>query len=120
MIIKNPTHSLKDSSHNDSQKKPKMEKQEKQTFIESISLPVRTVYKNIFLTQDYEHDQIIQYSSEWFNGDLEVINLVLDNTKEKQLSLSWHLTESEKKVTYNSIHREDNQKAFKRINELLK
>jgi hypothetical protein len=51
---------------------------------------------------------------------MEVINLVLDNTKEKQLSLSWHLTESEKKITYKSIDRADNQKAFKRIEELLK
>ena len=104
----------------DSQKKPKMENEEKQTFIESISLPLRTVYKNIFVAQDFDHDQTIQYSNEWFDGNLEVINLVLHNTKEKQLSLSWHLTESEKKVTYNSIHRKDNQRAFNRINELLK
>jgi hypothetical protein len=104
----------------DSQKKPETEEKEQQTFIESIGLPLRTVYKNIFLTQDYDHDQLIQYSNEWFNGKMDVINLVLDNTKEKQLSLSWHLTESEKKITYNSIYRGDNQKAFKRIKYLLK
>ena len=104
----------------DSQKTPEMDEKERHTFIESISLPLRTVYKNIFLTQDYDHDQLIQYSNEWFKGNMEVINLVLDNTKEKQLSLSWHLTESEKKITYKSIDRADNQKAFKRIAELLK
>ena len=58
--------------------------------------------------------------NEWYGNDMEVVNLVLNNSKEKQLSLSWHLTESEKKVTYNSIHRADNQQAFKRIKELLK
>tara|TARA_Y100001934_G_C12384515_1_gene794680 strand:- start:6349 stop:8478 length:2130 start_codon:yes stop_codon:yes gene_type:complete len=104
----------------DSQKKQKIDKEEKQTFIESISLPVRTVYKNIFLTQDYDHDQLLQYTNEWFKGNIEVINLVLNNSKEKQLSLSWHLTESEKKVTYNSIHITENRKAFNRIEELLK
>lgn len=104
----------------DSQKTPEMDEKEKQTFIESISLPLKTVYKNIFLTQDYDHDQLIQYTNEWFQGNMEVINLVLNNTKEKQLSLSWHLTESEKKITYKSIDRADNQQAFKRIEELLK
>ena len=104
----------------DSQKIPKTDKQEKQTFIETIAVPVRTVYKNIFLTQDYDHDQLLQYMNEWYGNDMEVVNLVLNNSKEKQLSLSWHLTESEKKVTYNSIHRADNQQAFKRIKELLK
>ena len=104
----------------DAKKKPELDKKKNQTFIESIALPLKTVYKNIFLTQDYDHDQIIEYANEWFNGDMEVINLVLNNTKEKQLSLSWHLTESEKKATYNSIHSVNNKKAFKRIEELLK
>ena len=77
------------------------------------------MYKNLFLTQDYDHDQLIQYTSEWFKGNIDVIDLVLDNTKKKQLSLSWHLTESEKKVTYNSVNRTDNQEAFQRLKQLL-
>lgn len=104
----------------DSQKKPEIDEKYKKTFLESISLPLRTVYKNIFLTQDYDHDQLIQYAKEWFNGNIEVIDLVLHNVKEKQLSLSWHLTESEKKITYKSIDRIDNQESFKRIKKLLK
>ncbi len=104
----------------DSRKQPEMEQEEPKTFLKSLSAPVETIYKNLFLTQDYDHDQLIQYTSEWFKGNIEVLDLVLDNTKEKQLSLSWHLTESEKKITFNSVNRSDNQKAIKRLKQLLK
>ena len=80
---------------------------------------LETIYKNLFLTQDYDHDQLIQYTSEWFGGNVDVLNMVLDNTKEKQLSLSWHLTESEKKTTYNSILSSQNQKAIQRLKQLI-
>lgn len=103
----------------DSQKKVQIEEHEDKSFIKSLSAPVGTVYKNLFLTQDYDHDQLIQYTSEWFKGDIEVINFVLDNEGDKKLSLSWHLTESEKKITYNSIDRTDNQEAIQRLIQLL-
>ncbi len=104
----------------DAEKRPEIENEGGKSFIKSISAPVGTVYKNLFLTQDYDHDQLIQYTSEWFDGNIDVVDLVLDNTKEKQLSLSWHLTESEKKVTYKSIYRPDNREAIQRLKQLLK
>ena len=48
--------------------------------------------------QDYDHDQLIQFAGEWFDNKIDVIDMVLENTEEKQLSLSWHLTESEKRL----------------------
>ena len=104
----------------DSEKQPEIETEHDKSFLKSISAPVETIYKNMFLTQDYDHDELIQYTSEWFDGNMDVIDMVLENTKENQLSLSWHLTESEKKVTYNSINRSDNQKAIKKLKQLLK
>lgn len=103
----------------DAQKKIEIEEQEDKSFLKSLSAPVGTVYKNLFLTQDYDHDQLIQYTSEWFKGDIEVINFVLDNEGEKKLSLSWHLTESEKKITFNSIKRPDNVESIQRLIQLL-
>lgn len=117
--IKNNTDGVVFIQIRDSQKQPEIEQQKDKTFLRSLSAPVGTVYKNLFLTQDYDHDQLIQYTSEWFKGNIDVIDLVLDNTKKKQLSLSWHLTESEKKVTYNSVNRTDNQEAFQRLKQLL-
>lgn len=103
----------------DAEKKNKIEPNASKTFIESISSPVSNVYKNLFITQDYDHDQLFQYTSEWFDGKVDVIDLVLDNSKEKQLSLSWHLTESEKKKVYNSVNKPDNQESINRLKQLL-
>lgn len=103
----------------DSRKQPEVEPDEEKSFLASLSAPVETIYKNLFLTQDYDHDQLIQYTSEWFRGNVDVLNMVLDNTKEKQLSLSWHLTESEKKTTYNSILSSQNQEAIQRLKQLI-
>ena len=103
----------------DSRKQPEVEVEKEKSFLASLSAPVETIYKNLFLTQDYDHDQLIQYTSEWFSGNVDVLNMVLDNTKEKQLSLSWHLTESEKKTTYNSILSSQNQEAIQRLKQLI-
>tara|TARA_B110000211_G_scaffold234655_1_gene305376 strand:- start:1241 stop:3508 length:2268 start_codon:yes stop_codon:yes gene_type:complete len=103
----------------DAEKKNKIEPNTPKTFIESISSPVSNVYKNLFITQDYDHDQLFQYTSEWFEGKVDVIDLVLDNNKKNRLSLSWHLTESEKKRVYNSINRPDNQESISRLKQLL-
>ncbi len=103
----------------DAAKKDKIEPNTPKTFIENISSPVSNVYKNLFITQDYDHDQMFQYTSEWFDGKVDVIDLALDNTKDNQLSLSWHLTESEKKKVYNSVNISDNQKSINRLKQLL-
>lgn len=103
----------------DAEKKNKIEPNTPKTFIENISSPVSNVYKNLFVTQDYDHDQLFQYTSEWFDGQVDVIDLVLDNNKGNQLSLSWHLTESEKKKVYKSINRPDNQEGIYRLKQLL-
>jgi hypothetical protein len=103
----------------DAEKKNKIEPNTPKTFIESISSPVSNVYKNLFITQDYDHDQLFQYTSEWFEGKVDVIDLVLDNNTKNRLSLSWHLTESEKKRVYNSINRPDNQESINRLKQLL-
>jgi len=84
-----------------------------------MTFPVSNVYKNLFITQDYDHDQLFQYTSEWFGNKVDVIDLVLDNNKKNRLSLSWHLTESEKKRVYNSINRADNQESIRRLKQLL-
>ena len=103
----------------DAEKKNRIEPNTHKTFTESMSYPVSNVYKNLFITQDYDHDQLFQYTSEWFGGKVDVINLVLDNNKTNRLSLSWHLTESEKKRVYNSINRSDNQKSIQNLRQLL-
>lgn len=89
------------------------------TLLESISSPVGNIYKNLFIGQDYDHDQMIQYASEWFDGTIDVIDFSIENNENNQLSLSWHLTENEKKKVYQSILSESNQKSLAQLKKLL-
>lgn len=117
--IKNNTSGVIFIQIRDTPKQHDVEEIEEKSILASLSAPVGTVYKNLFLTQDYDHDQLLQYTSEWFKGNVDVIDFTLDNTKEQKLSLSWHLTEKEKKITYNSINLPQNQYAIKKLIHLI-
>lgn len=103
----------------DLEKKTPTIENEKSTLLKSISSPVGNIYKNLFVNQDYDHDQLIQYASEWFDGNIDVINLSLDNDEKNLLSLSWHLTQKEKNRVYNSIKSAQNQKSIKKLSQLI-
>ena len=92
---------------------------ERTSFFKSMSSPVGSIYKNLFINQDYDHDQLIQYASEWFDGNIDVFNFSLNNEEKNKLSLSWHLTKKEKIKIYNSIKSSDNQKNIKKLIQLL-
>ncbi len=89
------------------------------TFLQSVSAPVDNIYQNMFVTQDYEHDQLIQYASEWFDSSIDIVDFAVDNTAEQQLSLSWHLTETEKKQVYNSLKSTNNKESLAKLQKLL-
>jgi hypothetical protein len=103
----------------DAEKKTREVKKNTDSFIKSISSPIGNIYKNLFITQDYEHDQLIQYASEWFDGTIDIIDFSADNNEKKQLSLSWHLTQKEKRQISNSIYSKNNQESLKRLQELI-
>ena len=90
-----------------------------QTLVESLTAPIESLYGNIFNVQDYSQDQLLEYAGLWFDGKLEVINLQLRNQKPDKISLSWHLTEKEKKKVFNSIYLPENKEAIERIRKLL-
>lgn len=90
------------------------------TFLKAVSSPVGSIYGNLFAMQDYDHDQLMQYASEWFNNDIHVIDLVLHHEEETELSMSWHLTEREKKEVIKSIKAKDNQSSLEQLQRLLK
>jgi hypothetical protein len=81
--------------------------------------PFGVFYDNFTSVQDFNHDQLIQHSSSWFGGNLEVITISLPHHDEEPISLSWHLTKLEKRKVLRSIHRKQNKVAIQRLLELL-
>ena len=84
-----------------------------------IMNPLGHIYSNLFVMQDYNNDDLIIYAQDWFDGDLEVVDLELTRPELEDISLSWHLTSKEKLIIQKSAYTEKNQKAMFRLKELL-
>lgn len=102
----------------DTRKELPIENSMKHNLFENVLLPVGSIYINIAKTQDYNHDELIQYASSFFGGKVDVINFELPNEKQK-LSLSWHLTTREKKFINNAIYLPENQDAIFRLRKIF-
>lgn len=89
-----------------------------QSVIESISLPIGSLYSNLFVMQDYGLDDMMQYLSDDVNQSIDIIDFELDNSNDV-ISLSWHLTAKEKQKVMNSMDSKNNQKSTVRLLKLL-
>lgn len=103
----------------DKHKNSPIEKNPSQTLMESLSRPMGAFYSNLFDVQDFNHNQELQLLDYWCKSPVEVIDLQLRNDKDDHISLSWHLTNKEKKKVLSSIYTPENQYAIKRLKELL-
>ncbi|MFZ9848904.1 MAG: hypothetical protein ACO3EE_12260, partial [Flavobacteriales bacterium] len=104
----------------DNEKKFHAEENPTKTFMGELMSPVGSIYSNMFRTQDMNHDQLLQYFSECFDGEIDVVDFELPTRKKgKKLSLSWHLTASEKNQITNAFKLPNNQKSLARLKLLM-
>lgn len=96
-----------------------IEENQKKTISGTLSRPLGSFYGNWFQIQDFEQNQMIQYASEWFGGRIDVIDFQLRNEKPDNISLSWHLTKSEKNKIRASLLLPENLQSILRLKELL-
>ncbi|MDF2436596.1 MAG: hypothetical protein K0Q95_972 [Bacteroidota bacterium] len=91
-----------------------------QTLVEALSRPLGSFYGNLFQVQDYNQHQQIQMADLWCKSKIDIIDFQLRNELNDRISLSWHLTNKEKKKVSASIFLPENQAAVKKLVELLK
>ena len=104
----------------DNEKRFQVEENPKKTFLGELMSPLGSIYSNMFRTQDMNHDQLIQYFSECFDGEIDVVDFELPTRKKgKKLSLSWHLTASEKNQITSAFKLPNNQKSLARLKLLM-
>lgn len=104
----------------DKYKNSPIEENPSQTLVQSLTRPMASFYGNLFDVQDYNQNSLIQMADYWSKSNIEFIDLQLRNEKKDHISLSWHLTNKEKKKVFASIFLPENQIAVKRLVELLK
>ncbi len=91
-----------------------------QTLVQALSRPLGSFYSNLFEVQDYNQNQQVINADLWCKSKIEIVDLQLRNDKTDHISLSWHLTNKEKRKVMASLYLPENQDAIKRIVELLK
>lgn len=91
-----------------------------QTLGQALSRPLGSFYGNLFQVQDYNQNQQIQMADLWCKSKIDIIDFELRNELNDRISLSWHLTNKEKKKVSASLYLPENQAAIKRLTDLLK
>ena len=89
------------------------------TLMKTLTTPMGAFYSNTFNIQDFGNDAVYQYCNSWFDGKIDVIDFQLHNQKPDNISLSWHLTNKEKRRILNSLTLPENQSALLRLKRLL-
>lgn len=91
----------------------------KSTLMSRLAGPVGSVYGNVTGTQDFTNDQLLQFTEVILNEKVEMVMFQLMQSTEREVSLSWHLSKSEKKYVKNAVNAEENINAMSRLKELL-
>ena len=86
---------------------------------ETFSSPIGSLYANLFLIQDYNLDDMIQYLSNNMEQPIQIIDFELQN-EDNQISLSWHLTTKEKESIINSMKSKKNKKSLVELQDVIK
>jgi hypothetical protein len=90
-----------------------------QTLGQALTRPMNSFYGNLFQVQDYNQNQQIQMADLWCKSQLDIIDFELRNQPDDRISLSWHLTNKEKKKVFASIFLPENQAGIRKLEALL-
>lgn len=104
----------------DKKKESPIDENPTRNILQNVLLPLGLLYSNLFNIQDFNQDQLLQYASLWFDQKVDIINFEMKRNQKENISLSWHLTNKEKRQVLGSIDLPENQEAFKKLKKLLK
>ena len=73
--------------------------------------------------QDRSNDARIEQASEWFEGSMDVVELIYNSnvggSDQERASLNWHLTTKEKHDVIENIQTKENKRALNKLRTLL-
>lgn len=104
-----------------------IEKRPNPSVIDRLTYPIASVYNNLTHMQDINNNVRIEQMKHWFDGAFDVVEIAYDSNDKngemsevERASLSWHLTTKEKQNIEQNIYIESNQRAIKKLQNLLK
>jgi hypothetical protein len=102
----------------DTYKKPTIEDNSIRTITEKFSAPMKNVSGNFLLMQDYIFDKQLQYAKSWFDAPLDYVLFQMPEMKER-ITLSWHLTEKEKKIVKGAALNLQNRTSLESLKKII-
>lgn len=90
-----------------------------ESLLGNLTSPLDNFYSNWTNVQTFEQDQMLQYAESWFDGEIDVVPFQLKNDPTQRISLSWHLTNTEKKYVRQSLHIAENKEALEIVKDLI-
>jgi hypothetical protein len=124
----------------DSEKQVPIEKTQEPSIFQKIFSPIGSIYNTWEYLQDFNNDELVEFSQNWFNGDIEIVNFeyipkpkywnalklknidpgeVETSDRSERAALSWHLTTREKESLSRTILESNNQASVIRLKSLL-
>lgn len=88
--------------------------------IDKLKVPFSNMMDNFDRTQDYDQEQLMELSKTSFEFPVDVVTFNLRESVEDRISLSWHLTSSEKQKIEHSLHSTENKNALFKLKTLLR
>ncbi|HXH17732.1 MAG TPA: hypothetical protein VNJ07_01515 [Chitinophagales bacterium] len=93
----------------------------RESIIDRLVNPVTNLYENWGNIQDYNQDYLVCYADEWLDGKLEAIYFeYIPTKKERETSMSLHLTSREKFEIMQTIHQPHIRASLKRLAEAMR
>ena len=103
----------------DQQKIRESQEPQQKSIFESITQPFGTFYNTVLNVQDYQLDDQLRMADDWYDGQIEMVDLVLKRSESNPISLSWHLTNKEKSRITDALKTTHNQYQFTYLKHLL-
>jgi hypothetical protein len=86
---------------------------------DKLTLPFGNMYSNFPRTQDFDQEQYLKMALSSFPSPVSMVTFNLRENQKDKISLSWHLTQQEKKKIKNALNSRKNQKALRKLQSLL-
>ena len=89
------------------------------SFIDKLTLPFGNMYKNFPRVQDFDQEELMKLSTPGMDFPVDLISFNLREKSKDRISLSWHLTQSEKIKIENAFDSPKNKSSLQQLKRIL-
>lgn len=89
------------------------------SFIDKLTLPFGNMYKNFPRVQDFDQEELMKLGTHGLEFPIDLISFNLREKSKDRISLSWHLTQSEKLKIEKAFDSKKNQNALNQLQRIL-